>query len=246
MRNMQPVFSDQESRNDESTVLSSSAIRGSLAREERLQLIVNELGHRAKNLLTVVQSIASQTAQHSSDLATFHAAFSERLAALSRSLDLLLHEGEQGVSIMELVRRQLQPFSNGDGGRVVISGSPGLLTKEATQDLGLALHELATNAMKYGALSVPEGRVSVSWTLSRGNPGSERFRLIWRERNGPPVTPPDYHGFGSMVLKRIVEATLSGSVQHDFGVGGVSWTLETPAAAILSVKPATIVGVSER
>jgi two-component sensor histidine kinase len=246
MRQTQPVVPNGGAQSNERAPSRPSTISRFLAREKRLRLVVNELGHRAKNLLAVVQSIASQTAQHSSDLDTFRSAFSQRLGALSRSLDLLIHEGEPGVSVKELVRRQLEPFVNVDGTRIVVTGPCALLNQEATQNLGLALHELATNATKYGALSVPEGGISVIWDLARGDSGSERFRLIWREHNGPPVTPPDHHGFGSMILQRIAAAMLGGNVQHDFDVGGVSWTLETPAAAILSVKPKAVVGVSDR
>lgn len=161
-----------------------------LAREKRLQLVVKELGHRTKNLLTVIQAIASQTLQHSSDLSAFQSEFSQRLDALSRSLDLLIHQGEGGVSLDELVRRQLEPFVTVDGTRVVVTGPDAMLDREATQNLGLALHELATNATKYGALSVPEGAISVRWYLAPGNGGGKRFRLVWREENGPAVTRP--------------------------------------------------------
>ena len=204
-----------------------------LAREKRLQLVVKELGHRTKNLLTVVQAIASHTLQHSSDLSAFQSEFSQRLDALSRSLDLLIHQGEGGVSLDELVRRQLEPFVTVDGTRVVVTGPDAMLEREATQNLGLALHELATNATKYGALSVPEGAISVRWYLAPGNGGGKRFRLLWREENGPAVTPPAHRGFGSMVLQRITAATLNGAATHDFDAGGVSWTLEASAASIL-------------
>lgn len=204
-----------------------------LAKEKRLQLVVNELRHRTKNLLAVVQAIANQTVQRSSDLSAFQSVFSQRIDALSRSLDLLIHDGERGVSLAELVRRQLEPFVTVDGTRVVVTGPDALLDREATQNLGLALYELATNATKYGALSVPEGAISVRWSVAPGNSGGKRFRIVWSEANGPAVTPPAHRGFGSVILQRITAATLNGAATHDFDASGVSWTLEVPAASIL-------------
>src|SRR5690606_20198815 len=132
-----------------------------------------------------------------------------------------------------MVETQLEPFANVDGARIIVSGPGVPLNQEAAQNLGMALHELATNATKYGALSVPEGEISVHWELAPGDSRPECFRLTWREKNGPPVMPPKHQGFGSMVLQHIAAKTLGGTVKHDFDVGGVSWTLEVPAAAIL-------------
>lgn len=247
MPQIQPVVPDREPQSKDRTTFSRiDRISRYLTREKRLRLVVNELGHRTKNLLAVVQAIATQTAQRSSDLNAFRSEFSQRIGALSRSLDLLIHEGERGVSVAELVQRQLEPFAEIDGPRIVMAGPDALLNREATQTLGLALNELATNATKYGALSVPEGTISVHWELVPGGSGPERFRLIWCEQSGPAVTPPEHQGFGSMILQRIAAATLGGNARHDFDGGGVRWTLEVPTAAILMVKSNTVSGARDR
>jgi len=208
-------------------------ITRSLLKEERLQLAVAELGHRTKNLLTIVQAIASQTAQRSAGLKAFQCEFYQRLSALSRSMDLLVQQDGRGVGVAELVKTQLEPFGDIDGTRITVEGPDVHLNPEATQNLGMALHELATNATKYGALSVPHGAVSVHWELLPGNTDSARFRFVWREENGPATTPPSRRGFGSVVLERIAAAPLGGNVKHEFDVGGVSWTLDAAAAAVL-------------
>ena len=122
------------------------------------------------------------------DLKDFQRQFSGRLQGLSRSLDLLIEEKSRGASIADLVRSQLQPFGEIDGVRIVIAGPAVFLNPEATRNIGLALHELATNATKHGALSVPEGTVTVDWQITPGKAGAPCFHLIWRERNwrAPP------------------------------------------------------------
>jgi two-component sensor histidine kinase len=203
-----------------------------LLREERLMLVINELGHRSKNLLAVVLAIANQTAKSSSDLRTFQGAFSQRIDALSRSLDLLMDQGERGVRLADLVRRQLAPFSGIDGASLAVSGPDLLLSEVATMNLGLALHELATNAIKYGALSVPDGTISVHWDVGKSVP--VRFRLIWSEENGPTVAQGVRRGFGSAVLQRLTATELGGNIQHEFHVCGVRWVLDAPAETIVA------------
>lgn len=201
-------------------------------REEQLRFIAHELGHRTKNLLAVVQAIANQTAQRSATMKDFQTAFSERLQGLSRSLDLLVEENGRGASIADLVRSQLGPFAEVDGMRIAATGPTVFLNHEATRSIGLALHELATNASKHGALSVPKGVVTVNWEIRPSETGPH-FRLIWREHNGPQVMPPKRLGFGHVVLQRTTGKALQGKATHEFGSGGVSWTLEAPAAAVV-------------
>ena len=134
-------------------------------KEEELQFVVHELGHRIKNLLAVVQALANQTAQRSATVKEFQTVFSERLQGLSRSLDLVVEEDGRGASIADLIRSQLGPFAKIDGVRIAATGPTVSLNPEATQNIGLALHELATNATKHGALSVPNGAVTVDWEI---------------------------------------------------------------------------------
>jgi two-component sensor histidine kinase len=200
--------------------------------EERLRFIADELSHRTKNLLAVVQAIAAQIGRRSVSLKDFQQQFSQRLQGLSRSIDLLVDEDGRGASIADLVRSHLEPFGEVDGVRISATGPDVLLNPEAAQNIGLALHELATNAIKHGALSVPEGLVTVDWELKTAGVGPACFRLKWIERNGPEVIPPTRQGFGYVVLQRMTAETLQGHVSHEFDSRGVSWTLEVPAAGV--------------
>jgi two-component sensor histidine kinase len=139
--------------------------------------------------------------------------------------------------IGDLVRSHLQPFGEVDGAHISTTGPALLLKPEAAQNIGLALHELATNAIKHGALSVPEGVITVYWELETRGLGPARFHLKWEERNGPVVMPPTRQGFGHIVLQRMTAATLQGKVDHKFDPHGVSWTLEAPAAAVMAREP---------
>lgn len=204
-----------------------------LNKERGLQLVIDEMRHRMKNLLSVVQAIAQQTSRQSHDLASFQAEYFKRLNGLARSMDLLVQDGARGAIVSELVQSQLQPFGNVDGTRITTAGPHLLLNPEATQNIGLALHELATNATKYGALSVPEGTVAVDWKVGPDPLESAYFQLTWREQNGPEVKPPEHAGFGQVILQRMTGAAQGGSVSHEFHPSGVVWAVEVPAAAVL-------------
>ena len=205
-----------------------------MQREERLRFIARELSHRTKNQLAVIQAIANQIGSRSVSLKDFQTQFTQRLQGLSRSLDLLVEEDGRGAWIADLVRNQLDPFGEVDGVRITATGPAAFLNADAAQNIGLALHELATNAIKHGALSVPKGSVTVHWELGPGEAGQTCFRLIWRERNGPKVMPLTRRGFGHVVLQRLTGQALHGKVSHEFAASGVSWALETTAAAVLS------------
>jgi two-component sensor histidine kinase len=209
-----------------------NSISGSTRKEERLELVVHELSHRIKNLLAVVQAMANQTGQRSANLKDFQTVFSQRLRGLSRSIDLLVEESGQGASIADLVRSQLEPFGEVDGVRITATGPVVSLNPEATRHIGLALHELATNATKHGALSVPDGATTVHWQIRPGGMGTT-FRLIWHEHNGPEVLAPTRRGFGHVVLQRITGQSLQGKVDYQFEPAGVSWTLEVPVTAVV-------------
>ncbi len=194
MFNIRPMFGGpNRSKFARANTISELTIAECTQREERLRVIAYELSHRTKNLLAVVQAIADQIGRRSVSLKDFQTQFSRRLHGLSRSIDLLVDDG-RGASIGDLVRCQLEPFGEVDGVRIAARGPVVLLNPEAAQNIGLALHELATNATKHGALSVPEGVVTVNWELGPGDVGPRCFRLIWRERNGPKVMPPRVGG----------------------------------------------------
>ena len=196
--------------------------------EEHVRRLMQELGHRANNLLAVVQAMAQHIAD-SGDGRDFVQRFTQRLSALAASNNLLVSGKWQGVELAKLVASQLAPF--GPAGRVDASGPPLRLKPQAAQAIGMALHELATNAAKYGALSTASGTVTVDWRLEQ-----DRFIIDWRERGGPAVAPPRRTGFGHTVMAQMSEQTLTGEVSLDFAPQGVRWRLVCPASNALELE----------
>ena len=194
--------------------------------EEQIQLLMREANHRVKNLLGLVQAIARQTADASSE--AFVGRFTQRIQALAASQDLLDRDQPRGVELEELVRAQIAFFADLIGSRIAVGGPKLRLNAAAAQAIGLALHELATNAGKYGALSTDEGRVDVSWQ-SEG----DVFAMSWIEGDGPPVQPPKRRGFGSTVIDSMTKLATDGEVQLDYAPSGVMWRLRCPAAKAL-------------
>jgi two-component sensor histidine kinase len=204
------------------------------AAEEHIQLLMREISHRSKNLLAVVQAIAGQTVRTSDTTRDFELRFGRRLQGLAASHDLLVTEGWRGAPLDELVRQQLAPFVDAGSERIELDGPNVLLTAEAAQAIGLALHELATNAIKYGALSVPHGKVRVSWAFA-SNPGAPRhLQMSWVERGGPPVTTPSRKGFGHIVIERMVAESLNGEIAMVFAPEGLNWALSIPMANLVT------------
>jgi two-component sensor histidine kinase len=197
---------------------------------------MREVNHRSKNLLSVVQAVAFQTASVSAP-EDFTRKFSDRLQGIAASHDLLVNKGWRGIPMGELVLSQLAHLRDIVGDRIRITGPPVQLTPHSAQTLGMALHELTTNAVKYGALSAETGNVAIGWTF-RQEGETALFSLSWREQNGPPVTPPDGRGFGTTVLTRVVEEAFGGKVELDYAEEGVSWTLEAPLERIGENPPA--------
>ncbi len=193
--------------------------------DQRLRLVMREVNHRSKNLLTVIQSIARQTAASSPH--DFLRRFADRLEALSGSQDLLVKSEWKGVDLAELVRSQLGPYRGLLDGRIRANGPRIDLTAAAAQTIGMALHELATNAAKYGALSNDTGTVSIDWVIE---PAAGAFTMTWAERGGPPPAPPTDKGFGSTVTGRMVELGLEAKVTADFATDGLVWSMHCLAA----------------
>jgi PAS domain S-box-containing protein len=197
--------------------------------EEHLDLLMHEVNHRAKNMLSVVQAISHQTAAKSPQ--DFVARFTERLRALSANQDLLVRSEWGGVDIGDLVGAQLATFADLIGSRILVHGPKLRFNSAAAQAVGLALHELATNASKYGALSSQTGSVDVSWGRD-----DNIFTMSWTERGGPRVSAPTQRGFGSTVLDLMAKHTVGGEVCLDYAPSGVTWTLTCPSANALEAQ----------
>jgi two-component sensor histidine kinase len=202
-------------------------------REAHLNFVIKELSHRSKNLLAVVQALASQSARSTGNIATFVTRFKERLAGIARSHNLLVTGDWSSVPIADLVRSQLEPFVSLSESRVTIRGPLLLLKPEAAQSLGLAFHELATNAIKHGSLSVSSGQVWIEWDTRTEGGGEERVRVQWREIGGPEcVDPKGSNGFGHTILTKVVPSGLHGSAELKWKPEGFEWVLEAPAKLI--------------
>jgi PAS domain S-box-containing protein len=206
------------------------------AHEEQIHLLMREASHRAKNILGLVQAIARQTAAREPE--DFVDRFTERIQALAANQDLLVRNKWQGVDVEDLVRAQLAHFVDLIGPRITVDGPKLRLNAAAAQAVGLALHELATNAGKYGALSTDSGRVDICWGTDR-----DTFTMSWTEGEGPPVSPPKQRGFGSVVIEVMAERSVGGAVDLNYAPSGMTWCLTCPAANAL--EPEQISGEGE-
>jgi two-component system CheB/CheR fusion protein len=203
--------------------------------EHHQRLLVDELNHRVRNMLTVVISLATNTLKRAESLERFSGVFLGRIHALAAAYALLSRDGWTPIPVGEIVKEELKPFMSGEHTNVVLTGEKVMLEPRAALTLGMAIHELTTNAAKYGALSVPEGTVNVSWTVDAAN----QFALTWVERDGPPVRVPDRRGFGMTLVERSFAYDVSGSVSMDFAPEGVTATLRAPLpGAVWGGKPA--------
>lgn len=213
----QPIF-------DAEGVVAGVFVQGADRTEERLaadrqRLLLDELNHRVKNTLATVQSIAAQTLRASPEPAQFREAFENRLLALSTAHDLLTASSWTGADLSEVLESEFKPYGPGraslEGPRVRLSSAEALST-------ALVVHELATNAAKYGALSTQEGRVSVSWSCEELAEGERRLVLVWRERGGPVTVVPTRRGFGSRLIERTATHDLRGTVELAFEAEGLT------------------------
>jgi PAS domain S-box-containing protein len=208
--------------------------------EAHLRLLLRELTHRSKNLLAVIQAMARQTARHAGSTEGFLNQFGARLQALSASHDLLVRESWYGASLRELVRSQMRDYiTDSDTGetRVSIAGDDVALKPEAAHNLGLALHEMAANAAKFGSLSVQAGSVTITWRR-RTRDGRERpedaLELDWTEQGGPRVKPRRKKGFGTMVIEGNLSRALDAEVTLTFAPNGLRYHVVIPASQILT------------
>lgn len=190
---------------------------------ERQRLLVNELNHRVKNSLATVQSITAQTLRSAPDLPTARAAIEDRILSMARAHDMLTRESWAGADLEEIVRGALEPFGRDEGAGLAVSGPRVRLSPRQALSLSLALHELATNASKYGALTAATGQVSVHWRLDAG-----RLQLTWQETGGPRVVPSARRGFGTRLLERGLAQELDGAVALTFDPEGVRCEIDMP------------------
>jgi two-component sensor histidine kinase len=195
------------------------------AAEERLRLLLGELNHRVKNTLTLIQAMARQTAERAGSMPAFVDVFGGRLRALAAAHELLVATNWSGAYLRELVRRALGPHAA--EAQVAIAVEDVAIPASVTQNLALAFHELATNAVKYGALSVPGGRVTIEGGVTVGAEGRE-LRLVWREQGGPPVEPPASRGFGTLLLTQAVAYGHDGKVELNWRREGLVCTIRIP------------------
>jgi len=202
--------------------------------QEHLNFVIHELSHRSKNLLSIVQSMANQVARQTNSLEDFYAGFTSRLCAFAETHDLLVKGDWHGADIRDLVRTQLAPFHNLGDNSVLIEGSELKLNPKAAEHIGLAVHELGTNAVKHGALSTPKGVVKIRWEQEKSGQPKALLRIIWKEIGGPPVEQPQRQGFGEVVLTKLVPVSLQGTASLEFEPEGVKWVLVAPSSSLLA------------
>ena len=189
--------------------------------EERQQLLINELNHRVKNTLAMVQALVRQTLRDDRAPLTVERDVTERLIALAAAHDVLSRVHWKDAELSDVVGGVMQPYEH--GGRVRVRGPPALIAPKAVIPLSMALHELATNAAKYGALSAPEGRVELTWRRAETT-----VELEWRERGGPPVAAPTLSGFGSQLLGRVLAGQLGRPAELTYAPEGLTCRIEAP------------------
>ncbi|MET0530110.1 MAG: HWE histidine kinase domain-containing protein [Microvirga sp.] len=196
--------------------------------EDQQRFFLDELNHRVKNTLATVQSIASQTLRSTKDTMQFKEAFEGRLLALSKTHNLLTRKSWREADLREIVEQELAPYRKSGDRRVAIEGSKVNLPSRYAINFGLVLHELVTNAAKYGALSMPSGHLDVSWSVVPSEDRPPQLRFHWTESGGPPVSPPKRQGFGSRLIKRSIEGELEGYMVLKFAITGVSYDISVP------------------
>ena len=199
---------------------------------ERDKFLVREVNHRAKNLLAVVQAIASQTTRNLLTPENFAEEFADRLVSLSNSHNLLVQSNWSGVNLYALISAQLAHHKTLIGGRILMTGPQLMISAKSAQDIGMAIHELASNASKFGALSNQDGCVLIGWNVSEGE--NAQFQMSWVELDGPAVVPPNHTGFGSFVTNRMLQSSLQATVVAQYHQSGLQWMLQAPKDYVVS------------
>ncbi len=212
----------------EGVVCAALEITDRKEREAQLWMLLREITHRSKNLLAVIQGMARQTARHAGTIGNFLDLFGARLQALAQSHDLLVQQRWHSADLQDLVRGQLAHHLDSGKEQIAIEGPTVALCPEAAQSVGLALHELASNAVKFGSLSRASGKVSVVWRYTSGN----EVELLWTETGGPQVPISRNPGFGTLVLQKSLPRSLDADVNLDFRPDGLYCRIVLPAAQL--------------
>ncbi|WP_158810516.1 PAS domain S-box protein [Beijerinckia sp. L45] len=224
-------------RGSNAAVIGASLIMRDIApqkrREDHVRFLMRELTHRSKNLLAVIQAMARQSLSKDVSPEEFVKRFSNRLGGLAGSHDLLSSLDWKGASLVDLIRSQLRHYEDLFQSRIILDGIDIIIRPEAAQNIGIALHELSTNAAKYGALSSQAGQVTVAWQIDDTGIGPRRLTMTWRETHGPAVVAPTRKGFGHIVMDKIAGQALNGKSGTEFAADGVVWTLDVPAASVV-------------
>jgi two-component sensor histidine kinase len=221
-----PIDTRITEANQISIALSNASFDRSEA-EDRIHLIMHELVHRTKNIMTLIQAMMRQLARRETSMPEFQRAIGERMQGLGKSIEMLAQEQWSGVPITRVISLHMETFAE-TRDRVRTSGPEFTLRSEAVQNLGLVLHELATNSVKYGALSVPEGEVQIQWNDLAGEEGERLIRIEWKETGGPPVEEPTSTGFGTTIIQRHAAASFNGTVELHYRRDGFRWVLTGP------------------
>lgn len=200
-------------------------------RSETRELIVRELGHRLRNLFPVILAMVKLTAQSQSSVGDYRTALERRLRALAAAERLLTRGASESAGIDELVRIEVAPFDGGDRHEITIAGPCLTLRGGMAQSFAMIVHELATNAVKHGALSVPDGKLDVTWRLEPGEDGEDELVFTWTERNGPSPKRPLRKGFGSMVLGESGTSLMGGRAERAFTESGYHYVMRAPYPA---------------
>jgi two-component sensor histidine kinase len=210
--------------------------------EERRQaqnqqsFLIRELHHRVKNTLATVQAVVGATARSTSSIEEFYKAFVGRIISLANTHSLLTEALWQTASLREILEKELIPYNDAKGERIELEGPDVKLPSEIAVPIGMAVHELTTNAAKYGALSVRTGKVSVMWS-ENGEGEDRRLSLSWVERGGPRVAQPGRQGFGSRLLHRVLTTQLNAQVNVDYDPSGLRVSIDAPIKATASLSP---------
>jgi two-component sensor histidine kinase len=205
------------------------------ANAERQALLIRELHHRVKNTLATVQALVSATARSTTTMTEFYHAFGARIVSLANTHTLLTEDYWQTASLREMLKNELGPYDE-NGKRILLNGPDVELASELAVPTGMAFHELTTNALKHGSLSVPQGWVEVSWDVD-SEEGRRKLRVEWVERGGPPVTPPTRRGFGSTLLQRVLTAQAQAEIAMDFDAQGLRFRMVAPLIEHRQVPP---------
>src|SRR5215471_17754119 len=205
--------------------------------EEHKDLLIRELDRRFKNVLSVISAIASRTQETTSSMAAFVTALNGRIEALTTAHELLSRRNWHGISLVDLVHRELAPYATPSN--TEIKGPDDMLSADAGQVIGMVLHELVTNAAKYGALSNKDGRVWVFWKQQQNGQGENQLRIEWQERGGPQVDPQSRCGYGTRVIRDLIPHELGGTVELAHSCEGLHCKLEIPAHWIAGSNPVT-------